>query len=58
MLPNILLTAIIAGLVVAIIAYIVDFFLGKSGVSFPRQLIWLVALVVWLLWVFGGSVNL
>lgn len=55
---GILITALIAALVVAVIAYIADFFLAKSGMGFPRQIIWLIALVVWVVWVFGGGSNL
>lgn len=49
-----LIQALIAALVICVFAYIADFFLAKGGVGFPRQLIWLIALVVWLVYVFGG----
>ena len=48
--------AIITALIVAIVAYIADFFAAKAGLGFPRQIIWLIALVVWLLLVFGPGV--
>jgi hypothetical protein len=55
-LPEILRTAIIAGVVIAIIAYIADWFAGKASLGFPRQMIWLIAFAIWLLVVFfGGS---
>ncbi len=57
MIPNILVTAIIAGIVVAVIAYIADMFAARAGLGFPRQFIWLIAFVIWLLWVFNGGVN-
>lgn len=53
MIPDVLRVAVIAALVVAIIAYIADWFLQKAGVDFPRQMVWLLAFVVWILWVFG-----
>lgn len=55
MFPHILWTAIWAGLVVAVIAYIADYFLSQSGLGFPRQMLWLIALLVWLALVFGGG---
>lgn len=56
-LPGILRTAIVAGIVVAIIALIADFFVKKTG-KIPSYIVWLIALAVWVLWVFfGGSVS-
>jgi len=48
-----LINALISALVIAVLAYIADFFLAKSGLEFPRNLIWIVAFVVWLLVVMG-----
>lgn len=53
-----LLRAVIAGLIVAIIAYIAEYFVTKAGFGFPRMFIWLIALVVWLIIVFNGGVRL
>jgi hypothetical protein len=53
-----LMNALVAALVVGILAYIADFFLGKSGLGFPRQFVWLIALVVWVLVVFEGGLGL
>jgi hypothetical protein len=52
---GLLWNALITALIVAIIAYIADFFALKAGLGFPRQIIWMIALVVWLLLVFGGG---
>lgn len=57
-LPEILRTAIVAGLVIGVIAWIAVWFNGKSQTPVPSHFIWLIAFVVWLLWVFfGGSVT-
>lgn len=52
---NFLMTAIFAALVVAVIAWIADYFVTNAGLGFPKQIIWLIALVVWLYWVFAGG---
>lgn len=58
MIPDIILRAVIAGIVVAIVAYIAEWFAAKAGLGFPRTIIWLVAFLVWVLWVFGGSFTI
>lgn len=49
-----LLHAVVAAIAIAILAYIADFFLAKSGLGFPRNLVWLLAFLVWILVVFYG----
>jgi len=57
-LPLILKTAIVAGIVVAIIAWIATYLNAKSASPFPGNFIWLIAFAVWILWVFfGGGVS-
>lgn len=55
MIPAIIITAVVAALIIAIIAYIADWFLAKAGLGFPRQILWLIAFLVWILWVFGSA---
>lgn len=55
-LPKILETAIIAGLVVFIIAIIADYFVKQAG--FDRRIVWAIALLAWLAWTFlSGTVS-
>lgn len=57
-LPEILRVAVISGLVLAVIAWIATWFNAKSETGFPNKFIWLIAFVIWILWVFfGGSVT-
>lgn len=57
-LPEILRTAVVAGLVLAVLAWIATWFNSKASSPIPNNFIWLAAFVVWLLWVFfGGSVS-
>lgn len=58
MFPSIVWTAIFAAIVIAILAYIADFFVEKAGFGVPRQIIWLIALAAWLFWVFGGGARM
>ena len=57
-LPEILRTAIIVGVVVAIIAWIATWFNAKAESGFPNKYIWFIAFAIWILWVFfGGNVT-
>lgn len=55
LIPQILWTAIIAALVVGIIAAIADWFVKKMALGIPNWIVWAIAFVVWLMWVFGGG---
>lgn len=50
-----LLHALITALIIAIIAYIADFFAAKAGMGLPRQIIWMIAFVIWLIVIFGNG---
>lgn len=50
---NMLVNALISALVIFVIAYIADFFASKTSIGFPKNIIWIVAFIVWILVVLG-----